>query len=395
MSTVNAVPFLANSAGTDLTSLGLKMYWGSVVEAYRNGAYLFNTPSNVIARKTVTAGKSWQFLMMADLPEPDDFTPGDTLAGQAYAFEEGTITADGYVVSHAMVPKDQIHYAHFDAMGMLGASQGARLARKINKRLNITGCLAARTASASKNGLTIHNGGNRVTRGGSTSGSSSTSVTAAYPRSPLGASNFRSDLRLLARRMDEDQIPREGRLLIITPYMHEVMLNDATYVLDVGTPNNVRHSFTNSTLFSEDYARGTGNDVNTRTIRVVEGFQIVQIENWSSMGGSMPDENIVTGPSKYQANFTPNSTTSGTPVALALCAGQGGVAPIGMVIFEGLEHDEEYLIRNKCYFMAASVFNGAGVLHPWCAGSIEVTNDTLNTVASLSGTTADSGAYTG
>ena len=386
---VNTTQFLANEAGTDPTSLGLKMYWGDLVEAYRQGAYLFDTPSSIISRKTVTEGKSWQFIMMGDLPEPDDFTPGDELAGQAFAFEEGTITADSYCVSHFYIGKDQLHHSHFPVVQGLGQASGKRVARKINRRLNITGCLAARTASASKNGITIHNGGNRVTRGGGTSGSSSTSVMVAYPRSPVGASNFRNDLRLLARRMDEDNVPRDGRALIITPYIHEVMLYDSAYMQDVGTPNNVIRTAGTSTLFSEDFARGTGNDVNRRVIRVVEGFQIIQIENPTSYGGAMPDENITTGPSKYQANFTPNSTTSGTPVALALCSGPGGMAPIGMVIFEGLQMDQDYVVQRKAWFMDASVFNGAGVLHPWCAGSIEVTNDTAQTVGSLSGTTAD------
>lgn len=351
---VNATRFLAS--GSDDTSLALKMYSGSYVEAPRSGVFLYGGDMGVY-RKTVGEGKSWQFLMDADVPAPElEYTPGDELLGQAFATEEGTLTADKYVVAHAYVPRDQVAYSHFDRVGHLAAQHKSKIEREFDKRVFISAALAARTSvdtAVNKNGLLIHKGGNRVTR----TVSDGLPAT-AYPSSATGAANLRADLRTLALRLDIDNVPRGGRWLFLRPDMIEVLLWDTT-----------------ATLWSQDYQ--FANDIGKRSVKVIEGFNVYpEGINTTTNGGPFPDENITTGPTKYQARFDAVSgSTNGTPVALAMCTGMPGQAPVGLITFENVIQTVKYVDERLSWFMSSHILAGAGVMHPWCAGSIEVLND--------------------
>lgn len=349
-----AVPF-GTSATTD--DLFLKFYTGEFNAAPQSGTFLYNTGAPGIYRKTVTEGKSWQFLMEAWDPAAEDFDPGNQLLGQSFEEAEGTITPDKYLVAHHKIPKDEMHRSHFEVLSRRAKQHRGTLERLMDRRICITAALAARASASTgtRTGATIHNGGNRVTRAGS-SAVSDTAIAAAYPRTAAGALNFLQDVRQLARQMDEDNIPDgpQNRGLLLTPYIRDVLQFDST-----------------GHVWSKDFISDGANNMR-REVQTLCGFQILGYPNKTSGSGPMPNENFTTGLSKYQANFLPG-TSQGTPVALALCNSMDASA-VGLVTFEEIKHEVVYLPDQLCYLVMSYTYAGVGQMHPWAAGSIEVSN---------------------
>lgn len=338
MSASNAMRYLADTSGD--FGLSLKQYWGSCTEAFRDEALLFDSSLNVIDRVSKTGTNSYQFLMLSDLPNAEEHTPGDELLGQQFEVQDGTITVDTILVSHADVPLDQMLQSHFDITGKLGPKQGRRLARDYDQRLFHLAINTARSAAVSKNGLTIHNGGNRVTN-------SAVTVATRYPVSSTGAQNFRADVAQLAQLMDEDFVPESGRYLMITPYIRRVLGMDTT-IFDIRYGQN-----------------DSENNLNKRVIGELEGFKVIVAK------GRIPSTNVTSyTQSKYNGNFLVTGT--GEPVAMALCGAMDGQAAMGVVTLQGIRTVAQVDERRNTVFMKSQMLIGAGSLHPWCAGTIEV-----------------------
>jgi hypothetical protein len=362
MAASNAQRFLA-SAGVD-DELALEMFWGSVYEPFRANTVLFNAAdgpdgfgpdelgASIVQSKTIESGKSHQFIYFADQPEPETHTPGTELLGQNFAFDEGTVSIDGILVEHADIPLDHVADSHFDAVGPVGRGMGRKLAENFDKRGFIIAALAALTGSKTKDGYTVHNGGNVIER---VNGSG---VAAAYPVSPTGAQNFRDDVNQLAQAMDEDNIPEANRYLIYTPYIRRVLQQDTT-------------------VFDQTLSIDSGNDYSNRVIAKMAGFNIVSPTNHmpaseftaDSLGGNLP--------SKYHHDFTYDGGDDGQPVALALCGGDEGKSPIAYLasshpnlgpIYTYMTVDE----RKNTLFLKAQMYVGWGKLYVPSAGAIIV-----------------------
>ena len=343
MASSNAVRFLQNDAGTDENGLNLKMFWGGVVEAFRDSTMLFNDEQSVIQKKDIAGTNSAQFLMLADTPGAEDHTPGNELMGQDYAVGEGTITVDGFVVAHHDVPEDQLLSSHFDIISPLARKMGEQLARNYDQKLFNMAVLAARASASTHTatGLNIHNGGNRV------EAVHASGVASAFPVTSAGAVAYRNKAEELAQAMDEDNVPEAGRYLYITPYIRRVLNQDTT-------------------IFDIDYTRGTPNQFNSRIIGELAGFNVVVATN------RIPSTNVTTySKSKYNGDFRYNGST-GQPVGIALCGASQGMSAIGVARLQSIVPEMQKDVRRSTRFMKASILMGAGILHPWCAGTIEV-----------------------
>lgn len=337
MSSSNAVRFL--QTGSDEYALALEQsFSNAVVASFRNSTMFYDGNPAVIARKTITSGFSHQFLQFGEDLPPEEHDAGDELLGQQFEIAEGAITLDRPIVKHHDIGEDQIDVSHFDTFAPVGTSIGRSIAIEMDQRIIRAAILSARTAAATKNGLTIHSGGNRVER-------VAANVATAYPVSSTGAQNFRDDVATLARQMDEDAVPETGRYLCITPYIRQVLSKDTT-------------------IFSKDFGAGNPN-INARTIGLLEGFQVLPTSN------HIPSTNVVTGPTKYQGNFTA-SGADGQPVAVALCGAMDGRAAVGMVQLGAMVRRMIFDTRRRTFHMHAKLFAGMGTLHPYCAGEIAV-----------------------
>lgn len=345
----NAERFLSD--GTDDRALALKMFMGLTLSVFYNKTKFYDRSQNVIQHKSVTSGKSWQFIQIADGVDPAYHTPGTEMLGMDYAFDEGTITIDDPLVHHVDIPEDQLRMAHFDAMAPMVRQNARKIAEDVDKKMAIVGVLAARTAAktntVSGTTLTIHNGGNIIERVGGTG------EKAAWPATATGAQNFRDDAAQLAQLMDEDNVPEDNRFLYIKPYIRRVLGKDTT-------------------IFNRDFNPTTDNVLNKRIVGELEGFNLI-------ITNHLPNTNVTANsfggkvPSKYQGDFTFDGATA-QPVALALCGAIEGNAGIGMVDAGGIVFSAHFDLRRRTWFLYAGLAMGLGVLSPWCAGEIRVDN---------------------
>ena len=357
MSTSNAQRFLAD--GGDDRALALKMFWGLVLTSFRNKTLLWNsigedgvgteTAGSVVSSKTVTSGKSWQFVFFGEDTDPEYHTQGTELLGQQFEFGEATITIDTPLVKHFDLPLEHIRMAHWDTIAPVARSVGRSLAINFDKRLFIVGVQAANSAAVTKDGLTIHNGGNVVTRSGTTG------LANAYPVTSAGATNFIDDVAELAETMDNDSVPEDGRFLYINPYIRRVL------------------SKAPDSLFSKDFDASDANMKNRRVIGMIEGFMVA--EPTQHLPSTL---NPVSAPpsdsTKYQGDFTYNGSDDGQPAALALCGAEEGQAGVGYVTSGNPSPIMEPDNRRGTMFMKGEMYVGAGQLAPYCAGAVMVTN---------------------
>lgn len=349
MTTSNAYRFGADQGSGDDRALFLTRFWGEVLVAFRKETMFYDNKGSIIAMKNLDGGgKSWTFPILGDDPDPEYHTPGDQLLGQTQRWTQGTITIDDILVGHRDIPLDQRLIAHWDVVQPYATAIGRAMAIRIDHLISRQAVLSARTAAVSG----YHNGGNIVSRvaAGST-------LADAYPYSSTGASNFLDDCSELAQLMDEDNVPRArgSRWLFIPPRMARVL----TY----------QRNATNPTLFSEDYRNS--NDLNSRVIAEVEGFNVVVSNNMPASSNYASD-----GPpqstSKYDVDCRYSSSGSGgQPAAIALCGASDGVAAMGMVEAFGITPDSEVDKRRNTLFIKAQTMFGLGTLAPWCAGVIQ------------------------
>lgn len=348
MASSNPIRWLAE--GSDDRKLALELFWGRTYEAFRDHAELINIGTDpdgdvqrdVIAQKVVTEGYSWRFPMFGTDPDAEEHTPGTELLGQQIVVDDSNVTVDDIRVTHMDLPIDQINVSHFDVVGQFGMQLGRGLARKIDNLAFRVAVNAARTGALTKNGDTIHSGGNVVERVGASG------IASAYPVSATGAQNFRADAEQLAQIMDEDYVPEEGRYLYIGPYIRRVLGQDPE-------------------IFDVRYSPDTPNRLNSRSIGELAGFQVVHSQKMGTLNQNFTDPKF----SKYSVDTRYDGST-GQPAALAFCGAQSMSAAMAFVSFGGVQTHMEQDERRNTLFMKAQIMCGLGVLNPWCAGEIRV-----------------------
>lgn len=305
--------------------------------------------ANAVIKRKNTVTTTEEFYLLAESPASTRHRGGQRIEGQRQEVDRDTITLDATLLQSRELTIDTVEVSPFDAIPDMGKDMGAQLARDYDGLATVMGVLAARAPALTKNGQTIHNGGNAIERIGATG------VADAYPTTPTGAANFRSDLRDLGELLDLDDIPREpgSRMLMVSPYIMNVLSNDLS-------------------LFHRDLSSMPG-DMATQAMGMIDGFTLVGTTN--RLPSTEIDEDDFGGDleAKYHGDFRYNGST-GQPVALCLVGNQAAKA-LGLVVRRGIRkymdpHDERY----ETVFMKATMRVGFDILHPWCAAEIRVTD---------------------
>jgi hypothetical protein len=339
MASFNA-PALLNKGGDD-QALALEMAMNTMLEQFYAQRVFYDNTGTIYQRKATGSGKSWQFEWLADGPEAEEFTPGDEMLGQEYEFDDGNVTVDKPLVAHKAIRRDQQLMAHWDVLEPLIRQNTRKVAEKLDTRIAVTLINAANTAAATKNGFTVHPGGNAVTRSGHAT------IAAAYPNTVTGAKAFRDDAYQLARLQDEDNVPKDGRYMFVQPYIKQVLFQDTA-------------------LFDKDLT-GVPGDLNRRVLGNLAGYWLIE-------SNRIPTTNITAGVepnSKYQGDFTVASAT-GLPAAVTCCGARDGMSAIAEVEQLALHSHLKYFEFNMAWRTYTGVINGYGVLHPQAAGVIAV-----------------------
>ncbi|MDF1700811.1 MAG: hypothetical protein P1V36_06600 [Planctomycetota bacterium] len=301
-------------------------------------------PGQVIAEKTINYGKSHRFEWFGADYAAEEHTPGDEMIGQQFEFDKGTITVDPFIVKHFVTALEDYEISHYNPDSSISRAIGIGLAEELDDRAVLTCISAARTAALTKNGITIHPGGNLVSRVDASATSVDDTSTGPYTDDSTGSGNIDDDVAELAYKLDQDGVPDEGRYLVIHPWIRSLL----------------RHE---TTQFNRDFT-GSGGDRNMRMIGQWHGFNVLN-----------PYKRMPTGlntdkPSKYQVDCT---VATGIPAALAFCGASTGQAAIGLVKAAEMRGYVEAQETKNTIFHKGQLMCGFGVLHPQCAGLIQIT----------------------
>jgi hypothetical protein len=379
-------PWTGSADGT-ADGMALKIFSGQVLEAFQQATHFYDRTGQFISVKQIEGANSAQWPILGDDPAPFYHAPGtmlnefDTTNVRKIKTAEATVVVDEILVNALDVPFRDLEIAHFSVLGPFANKLGRGIAKVLDKKIAVLGVKAARSAAVSQ----IHGGGFTVYRddgGSATSGNAD--IAGAYPLSPQGAYNFRSDLASLAQSMDEKAVPEGSRFLFINPHIKSVLRFEAAWTGSAVSSVPTMPSSYDRNLSNEP------NDVNSRVIGMLEGFKIIVTNHLPSAdlsGSSLTGENAAiaytsatagTG-GKYQGNFSGayNATAAtakgqARPVALALCGADTGSPAIGMVQASGLRSYMEADERTNTQFLKAQMMAGMGIICPWSAGTIEV-----------------------
>lgn len=356
MSTPNNVGFLSSTglSTSDLT-LARKLYDNAASLSFRQASRYANSPLPFVDKRSVDKAASFRFYMYGDTVAPEkEYISGDELLGQDYALQYGDVNVDDIIVAHKSLGRKDARISHIEMAPIWGAEHARVVGVEMDRRLLNQLALCPRQTAATKAGITIHNGGFRVTRSGG-SATVATAMTTAYPLSSTGAANLRADLRSLAYTADVNQWPMENRWIVLDAYLKQVLLYDTT-----------------GTLFSKDYQNY--NEILKRNISVIEGWQVYAWETRAStQGGLLPDSDINTyaRSTKFNNNFVPQAS-NGFPCVIAFVAAGEEQAPVGFgswIDMQSIVTPQE--TRHSTLYQTFALC-GIEKMRPYSAASIEV-----------------------
>lgn len=378
---------LQNLGTGDNRALALKLFSGTVLEAFRAKTVFYDNTNSIMVQKTIENGHMFQWPIIGDdldlynaFTDTDSsggwstgdlasggvhlgyHTPGDFISGRTVKLSEATVRVDDILVAAIDVPFQDLDLSHFDVLQPFATKLGRSLAIDNDKKIATVALKAARSAAVAG----IHAGGQRVTQNVTTA----TSLATAYPDSVAGSRLFRDGTAELARQFDEDHVPEDGRYLFISPYIRQILRHEGTG-WGTGTPatNAIEYGSAGNPYSNDQSARSW--DLNSRSIGVMEGFNVVvstHLPNGTT-GGRYAEVDSNFGKYDYVADGS--TETNGLVGAVALCGASEGSAAVGMVQAGGMRSIIEDDERRNVKFLKSQMLVGYDVIAPWCAGSIE------------------------
>lgn len=330
------------TTGSDERSLALKKEFSNLtVQAWQMATPMFDGSLPLIASKQVGPGEPFRFIMES-LVDPNDakfHKTGTTITGTNREFVEGTITSDQVIVTANETGIEDDTISDINYRMNLANSQVQTLKQRYEGYANRLHYSAALSAAVTKNGKTIHNGGNLVRNVAAT-------VATRYPDSTTGADNFDTDAHILAETMTNNFVPESGRIMRITPYIARIL----------------RHR---TSLFSRDFT--SKNTLNSRVITEIAGFMVVVDPNIAALSSNFVDPDM----SKYSIDCRV-AGTNGQPVALCTAGVMEGKAPIGQAVRMGVTGSLDWETRTNTWFAKTQMFLGMDKMHVYTAGAIAV-----------------------
>ena len=378
-----AVPFgatrtLLKDGTTDNRSLALKIFSGTTLEQFYTNSVFYDRMGEFIAQRQLDGGHVAQFPVIGDdidlfnaldddadnnsTPFEDNadigaegglkagyHNPGDFISGKKIKMSEKTVRVDDVLVAAIDVPFADLDLTHFDVLTPFSQKLGRSLATDLDRKIAAVALKAANTAAIAG----VMPGGQVVER----EVSSGSGIASFFADTSTGSGNFRNDVAALARQFDEDNVPQEGRYLFIPPYIRSIL----------------RHE---TDIFNRDFNDGSvAGTLNTRTIGVLEGFQLILTNNlpgdWTGTTNTRY-ELIDSEFAKYDFECSLAQSGQKRPAAIALCGAGMGQPAIGMVQASGMRTVIEDDERRNVKFMKAQLHVGFDVLAPFCSGVINM-----------------------
>lgn len=278
---------------------------------------------NVVRKPAPKGAASVQFPKIGEA-STIEHAAGTELTGQGKPTSKfNTVPLDTrQIVSDGFLDEVSDFISHFDVRSTWANRYGHALSKKVDGRI---AKMIFKGAAEAATGDFL--GGNSVTRSGSLV------LATAYPVSLTGSKNLQDDLANLGQLFDDDDLPKEGRLAWVTPYLERVLRQDKT-------------------LMSVEYK--SPNNMFTRQVLMVEGFMILNTT-------LMPTTNITEAvETQYSGDYTTNVL-----LALADPSGIGCLEAWGPQGF-GPEYSTDHL----AFHIGAKWFGGVKWTNPEACGRV-------------------------
>ena len=301
-----------NSSGT-ADALFLKVFSNEVLSQFIRE----NQMLGMSTVRTINAGKSSSFPVTGTVAS-SYHTAGNEITGQAIKHNEKVINIDNMLLADAFVAEVEELKNHYDVRSEYARQMASALSNTVDKHLLSLAILASQGSAT----ITGTNGGSQIT-----DSDANTNATS------LIGSVFEA-----IQKLDEKNVPTEGRVCIVDP--------DRYYQLA-----NV------DKLVNRDFSKENG-DFGKGTVLSIGGVPIVKSNTAVSVFG----QNIssVTGANNtYHGNFT-------NTVAVVMHK-----SAIGTVKRKDLVMESTYDARRIGTLMTARMLMGSGILRPESAVSIK------------------------
>jgi hypothetical protein len=329
-----------NSAG-DVDALFLKKFAGEILTTFEEN----NVFKNLHTMRTIENGKSAQF-PVTGIASASYYTPGQNIAdsGNSYLSDikknEVVITIDDVLLASTFLSSIDDLKNHYDIRSVYANELGKALAVRFDSALAKVFIAAARSSA----NLT---GGNT---GGQYDVAQSDFSAGDDPGNPASVSGAElvSALFACAQRLDENDVPSDGRFCVLRPQEY--------YRLITG---NVGDLAISTSAVNKDVG-GLGS-IASGSIPQVAGISIYKSNHIPSgnLGGSDPDGDADNNPFGGSTGYNSDFRNSLGIVSHS--------AAVGTVKLLDLATESEYQIERQGTLFVAKYAMGHGVLRPECA----------------------------
>ena len=342
---------------TDKRGLFLKVFSGEVLKAYERAIKI----SPLITGRTITSGKSAQF-PTTGTAAARFFTPGDDLfvdgssgdgsVGSTNSYlskikqSERVIYIDELLTSACFIDDLDEAMSHYDYRSIFAKELGTALARHQDNYALYTLIASGFDVNGDQTGEVTPGAANAVINDADFLTSGASALDTIYDA---------------AQVLDEKDIPKEDRFVILNPEGYYALLKEGVFTIDSSASANSDARM----LFD-----GGGNDYLGGSIRMIAGMPVIVTNNDSLMGTAHIDTKA--GDTVAESAGMRNLATAGNNPTGA--TGQSGVAnatvacvvfhksAAGLVKLKDITMESEYIIERQGTLMVAKMATGMGAL---------------------------------
>lgn len=302
-----------NSAGT-ADALFLKVFSGEVLSTFQKE----NQMLNMTTVRTISSGKSAQF-PVTGTASASYHTAGNEITGTAVKHNEKVINIDNMLLSDIFVAEIEELKNHYDVRSIYAKEMAHALSSKVDTHLLSLAILASQASANISGG----NGGSEIT-----DADANTNATS------LISSVFEA-----IQKLDEKNVPSEGRVCIVAPDQYYQLANV-------------------DKLVNRDFSSDNG-DFGKGTVLSIGGVPVVKSNTAVSVFGTDLSASISGTNNTYSGDFSNHHA-----VVMHSSA-------IGTVKLKDLVTEATYDARRLGTLMTARMALGHGILRPECAVSIK------------------------
>lgn len=335
----------ARALATDY-DLFLKVFSGEILTAFNET----NVAKDLIMTRTISSGKSAQFPVTGKA-NAKYHTPGADLLSGSYLsqieHQEKVITIDDMLVASTMIPRIDELKNHYDLRSIYSAELGKALAKRLDiqilKTLFAAGLTTAENVTGSGTGTEIV-GADTMTAGGL--------VEALFE---------------VAKSLDDNEVPDDGRFAILTPFQYYKLLSSDNTAINKDTSSG-----------SADAAKGRIAEVagiklykspHLAGVQVAVGSQ--DADDANTLNSPFADTAVANDDAGYNGDLSGIATGGSAVNDNGFVAGHSSA--VGCVKLLDLATESEYLIERQSTLFVAKYAMGLGVLRPESAVVVNTT----------------------